>query len=441
MSTYRESYYNIKKMYDSRLIIFNTLNGNFVQFDSDLAGKACEQLNGTQCIRDQGVFDELVKFGFIIPQETDERSILERLKDSVINNHEQLNLIIFPTEKCNFRCKYCYENFEKKAMSPEVQESLINFVKSNIKNYRRINVDWFGGEPLLNMDIIENLSKKLIEICTRNRVMYASEITTNGYFLTPENVEILKRCRVYKFHVTLDGPEEIHNRQRVLYGGGKTWQVIADNMRYIRDNLKSGLIQVSIRTNLTRYVYDCYKEYMGFLKEEFGQDKRFVYLFRNAEDWGNMQQEDIKKVFCNEEQYMEVLIESLKNNFFNIGTRMCLVPGGLLCYAWKKNTITVRSDGIVGKCTLNLYEKMNQIANIDSYEPGSHPGFWDASEKGTPGKCCNCKKYPVCLKVNCNMATNTEVECEYDMKYLEDILPYLCKPEYGCKLISRKDLI
>lgn len=177
------------------------------------------------------------------------------------------------------------------------------------------------------------------------------------------------------------------------------------------------------------------------IKEEFGADKRFVYLFRLAADWGNMQQEAIKEIFCNEEQYMEVLTYSLKNNFFNVVTRMCLVPGGLLCYAWKNNTITVRSDGVIGKCTLNLYEKINQIGYIGNYEIGFHSGFWDASKKGSPDKCRSCKKYPVCLKINCNMATKTEVECEIDMKHLEDILPYLCNPEYGCKLITKKEVI
>lgn len=438
---YQESIYNIKNFCDDRLILLNSLNGKFVQFDSDISRQVYEQLNDMQYIRNTGLFNFLLSSGFIIDEATNERNALEKLKDRVINSNDQLNMILFPTEKCNFRCKYCYENFEQKAMSQEVQESLINFVRSNIKKYKKINVHWFGGEPLLSMDVLENISKELIVLCNQNRVIYTSEMTTNGYFLTPENIKILRECKIYKYNITLDGLEETHNRQRVAYDGGKTWRTIVDNMRYIRDNLKSGLIQVSIRTNLTQDIYRQYKEYLAFLKEEFGKDRRFVYLFRLAMDWGDMQQEDIKKVFCSNEEYMEVLIYSLKNDFYNKGTRMCTVPGGLLCYAWKNNTFTVRSDGVIGKCTLNLYEKMNQIAHIDNYETDDISDFWEASGKPVPEMCVGCKKYPICLKVNCNMAAKTEAICEYDIKHLEQLLPYLCKPEYGCSFISGRDVI
>lgn len=94
-----------------------------------------------------------------------------------------LHLIILPTEQCNFRCKYCYEDFKIGNMSKEKQDAIILFLRKNIKNYTAISLDWFGGEPLLAMDAIEYISKHALEICRIAKKPLISSMTTNGYFL------------------------------------------------------------------------------------------------------------------------------------------------------------------------------------------------------------------------------------------------------------------
>lgn len=60
-----------------------------------------------------------------------------------------LQLIILPTEGCNFRCTYCYENHENKKMLPETKESIINFVEKNISKYTALRIEWFGGRTVM----------------------------------------------------------------------------------------------------------------------------------------------------------------------------------------------------------------------------------------------------------------------------------------------------
>jgi uncharacterized protein len=75
----------------------------------------------------------------------------------------QEKLIFLVTEQCNFRCTYCYENFEKGKMSDDVIEGVIKYVEKRGPQLKNLNVHWFGGEPLLALDVIEKLSNQMLD--------------------------------------------------------------------------------------------------------------------------------------------------------------------------------------------------------------------------------------------------------------------------------------
>lgn len=134
---------------------------------------------------------------------------------NVLTSDKKMSLVIMPTEKCNFKCKYCYETFRKGKMSPAVQDAIINYVKKNIRNHTELAVIWFGGEPLEALDVIERLSLAFINICQLARKPYSASMTTNGYNLTPEVYNKLYDLKVYGYQITLDGYKDQHNSQRI----------------------------------------------------------------------------------------------------------------------------------------------------------------------------------------------------------------------------------
>lgn len=80
-----------------------------------------------------------------------------------------LGLIILPTEKCNFRCTYCYEDFENKRIDKKVVDGIKNLLSNRSNNLKILNIELFGGEPLLTKDIFfdilshaKNLEKNTI---------------------------------------------------------------------------------------------------------------------------------------------------------------------------------------------------------------------------------------------------------------------------------------
>ena len=70
------------------------------------------------------LYDELVKWGYVIPEELDEDVLLRAIYVDSISD-PRLQITILPTEQCNFRCKYCYESFPDKVMSEETQSALL----------------------------------------------------------------------------------------------------------------------------------------------------------------------------------------------------------------------------------------------------------------------------------------------------------------------------
>ena len=114
-----------------------------------------------------------------------EHPILQRFRErGLITNHDErealyaagrmatafgrtVSLTIAPTMGCNFDCPYCFEQHRAGKMSPKVQEDVVALVGHMLKasGAETLDVTWFGGEPLLAVDIVEALSEKCILQC------------------------------------------------------------------------------------------------------------------------------------------------------------------------------------------------------------------------------------------------------------------------------------
>ena len=102
-------------------------------------------------------------------------------------------------------------------------------------------------------------------------------------------VKRMLKCHVTSYQVTVDGLEGTHNFQKPLAGGGDTYQTVLHNLQDIRDYIKTKMIRIIIRTNITKDIYNQFDQYLDFYQKEFGQDERFSFFFRPAMDWGERQ--------------------------------------------------------------------------------------------------------------------------------------------------------
>ena len=136
-----------------------------------------------------------------------ERAALEAKARLTCALGDSVDLTICPTMGCNFDCPYCFENHRPGRMTQEVQDGVIALAERMLKASaaKKLDVTWFGGEPLLMPDIIEALSARLMSLAEKYGAEYDASIITNGFLLTQEIADMLDHCKVASAQITLDG--------------------------------------------------------------------------------------------------------------------------------------------------------------------------------------------------------------------------------------------
>ena len=137
---------------------------------------------------------KLIKGGFVVDEQLNELDVVEYRFLQAQFSKESLILTIVPTYDCNFQCVYCFEKgiSKKTYMNEEIEKQLIEWINAQKKTIKQLYVTWYGGEPLLAIDIIKRLSDEMINICENNNIKYYASMITNGYLLS--NACCIKIC-------------------------------------------------------------------------------------------------------------------------------------------------------------------------------------------------------------------------------------------------------
>ena len=158
-----------------------------------------------------------------------------------------LRLTIALTNACNFACPYCFQEQRQGTMSARVEDALVALVASRLANeqHNSLDITWFGGEPLLAMDVMESLSPRLIELAHAHGIRYRARVDTNGYFFDQDHVDRLERMRVSHAMITVDGVGAVHDATRPLANGGGTYARIMGNLERVHTSMS-----INVRYNL-----------------------------------------------------------------------------------------------------------------------------------------------------------------------------------------------
>jgi len=140
---------------------------------------------------------------------------------------------------CNMACKYCYANkgcyyTAGMMMSKKTALNAVNFA---IRKFSIIDhVNFFGGEPTLNLPLIELVCEYFIHLRKKEVIPYLPQfgLTTNGYLLPTQLLGLLKKYNL-SLCISLDGPKEIHDAMRVNTHNCGTYDIIIKNVRTIID--------------------------------------------------------------------------------------------------------------------------------------------------------------------------------------------------------------
>lgn len=355
----------------------------------------------------RGIAAYLGERGYLVPEQADELRRVQYAFGQEHHRSDRLELILLPSQDCNFRCTYCYEDFKRGTMKPQVREGIKQLVESKAHALRDLTVSWFGGEPLYGMEAIDDLAPFFVDIAQRNGIEYFSHMTTNGYLLTDKVVERLLSWRITDFQITLDGLPQDHDRNRPGRDGSGTFARIYDNL--VDMSLRSEEFSVVIRVNFDRNNTPGLEPFLQLLQAKFRGDERFVLSFHPVGKWGGGN--DANLAVCGADESQKVR-RKLRAAARSLGLKVAgdWSPGASLgtqvCYAARPYNFIVGADGDLMKCTIDLDKKDRNIVgqlladgtmrlNTDKMALWTEPAF----ERDTG--CQSCHLLPACQGIHC----------------------------------------
>lgn len=276
-------------------------------------------------------------------------------------DERRLHLILMPTERCNLRCSYCYEDFKHGHMHREVIDGIKKLISSRANKIDYLEIGWFGGEPLLNVNIISEISLHIRELQRTAGFRYFANMTTNGVLLSKAVFEQLLEFGVTNFQISLDGTSDIHDRTRAFKNGMGSFKKIWNNLLQIKETV--GSFNIVLRVHVMRQNARDIENAIQNIRDCFGDDERFLIYLKSIEHLGSANDENIDLL---DAESFDDLKKKIKRNVANEYALPHDGSGQYICYAARANSFIIRSNGNIGKCTVALYDDRNNLGAIDA---------------------------------------------------------------------------
>jgi len=261
-------------------------------------------------------------------------------------------------------------------MRESVISSIERFIENRAPNLKSLSLSWFGGEPLAASDIVLRISEFSKHLCNQHSVNFGGVITTNGYHLDFDLFSKLVNLNQNHLQISLDGWGSIHDRTRKLANGKGTFQRIWQNLLELRNF--GGEFGVVLRVHLTNKNFDGVQKLCSMIVENFGKDPRFSVNLQDVRPLGgasaNVERIDPLK-FEGMASALHEILNNMKKDHAKVSSsdntrenlnRMAAEDQAYICYASKPNSILIRSDGSIGKCTVHLSSDHNKIGRLKS---------------------------------------------------------------------------
>jgi uncharacterized protein len=360
----------------------------------------------------------LLAGGFVVDSGIDE---LTALRDRGQGTKEggPLVLTISPTFACNLDCGYCFVGKKQGTMSIETEREVLAFARRYLEeqDVPGIEVDWFGGEPLIAHRNIKRMSQAFMEMCAEYGVPYAAQIISNGTLLSPEIADELLQCGVDRIQITIDGFEDTHNQRRPWkHGERKRLPILGaetpakssftEAMRGVEAAI--GKFAVRLRINVDRNnldqafglleVFDA----RGWLRPEL---RFYPYLapvrdYTAAARTGWSMEEDCgtDAFYQAYARWLDILNERgipvVKESLYGYPE-----PRSQPCGAVTERNWLINEDGTLHKCGLDIDTDARSVGRLGEQLDANNQNtkFWQGYDFFADATCRECRALPLCL--------------------------------------------
>lgn len=396
-------YNHFVELDDGGLLAFNSASGALAEIEHEQRDRVAYLLNhADDAVTDQDkeLIGNLIEGGYLVPDDLDEIADFRANSRSRRAQGTTMALTIAPTLACNFACDYCFESRSRVSMDNDTERAVLDFVARRLDqdDIVRLRTCWFGGEPTLRMPTVTRMHAALREIADAHNVEFPPGlIITNGYLLNGDLARRLKELDITSAQVTLDGPEDVHDRRRKLHNGKGTFKRIVDNLAEA-----APLLNIRVRVNVDKDNVESAYEVIDALDHRGILPHVHLY-FAQVKSYGEACVNIRDRCFC-EEDFSRGLT-GLYRKLIDKGIYKVDYPkvyGGVFCGAVAEGTYVVSPNGLLFRCWEELSTKPDksvgtifsdelterQRQNLAAYR------HWDPF---TMPECVTCDILPLCL--------------------------------------------
>lgn len=448
VNKYEIAKYNHKRIGENEILVTNFHGGWIVLSDDNFKDLQLEKIH-----KNPELFKELSDAGIILTKDN-ESKIVNNFKNKYRHLERATNLhIISVTLRCNHNCIYCHaksKGVKQKGydMTEETAKKVVDFIFQTPESH--ISIEFQGGEPLLNFGIVKFIIEYSKELNKKAKKCINFCIVTNLSLMTREIFEYLRKNNV-GLNTSLDGPKELHNKNRKYIGGSSYDQVV----KWIEIMRKEYGYQISALQTTTKFSLPFYKE----IVDEFIKNGMLLVRARSLNNTGfaNKLWSDIgytPEEFLNYWKNMLEYILELNKKGIKIREGMTVLIGRILLTNKQINytcwgipcgcgisQIGYEYDGTIYSCDESRSFDMFKLGTVDQTfkEVLSGPnmmGIMDINS-GLYTKCGDCVWRPFCGpcivctygqqgKLIGNMSIDNE--CIVKSSMLEHVLKKISKP-------------
>lgn len=243
---------------------------------------------------------------------------------NVYKNHDLIKaLCLHVAHDCNLKCNYCFAsqgdfNGEKLLMPLTVGKKAIDFLIEQSKNRVNLEVDFFGGEPLMNFDVVKELVDYTREQEKIHHKKFKFTITTNGMLLNDENMAYIDE-NMDNVVLSLDGRKEVNDYMRRTVNDKGSFDVIIDKIKKMA-SMREGKKDYYVRGTFTHHNLDFSKDVHFLAEQGFGSISVEPVVAEEGMDYAIVE-EDVPAILKEYDKlaidYLNQEKEGLHYNFFH----------------------------------------------------------------------------------------------------------------------------
>lgn len=337
--------------------------------------------------------DTLTRVGVLVDSLEAERQEMLTIFDRINSKSRKFTALVTLTLECNLACPYCYEEPFRGdfAMSEATAELFVQMIIQKLDADMDIMIDFYGGEALLALPVLKKIARTIYREAAIRKKKFEFNLVTNGTLLDRLTALELVALGLKGVKITLDGPRDIHDKQRPFVSGSGSFDAIVANIK-----ANSDVIKIQIGGNYTRENYRRFPELLDQLLDAgVTPDMLRMVAFNpiTPKSDGSTSGDFNASCSCTSEPWLIEATLYLREEILKRGVNTPKpLPSG--CMVEFSNDLVINYDGGLYKCPAFMGHddlKIGTLAEgIKDYTVSHKMDVWKTEE------CLDCTYLPFC---------------------------------------------